>query len=433
MGQLDASIVSLALPTLKAHFHATLGAVQWVGLSYLLVLVALLPAIGRFADMFGRKLLYMYGILVFVTGSALCGFAPTLWALDAFRAVQAVGAAMMQANSVAIIAATVPREKLGRAIGIQGAAQAAGLSLGPAVGGLLIAAAGWRLIFLANLPVGIIGVVAARYLIPRSRDLGERLSFDWLGLALFVPPAAALMVTISYGNQLGWDSVTVVTGLAFTVSLGAAFVQRERRASAPMIDPRLFARRAISIGITAGLLAYVVLFGVLFITPFFLEGAGRASSGETGLILTALPIALATVAPASGRAVGAYGVRRLTAGGMAITVGGLISLALLHSSAGLVAAWLAVVGAGLGLFIPANNASIMGASPLEQAGSSSGVLNMTRSLGASLGLSLTALVFALGGLRHGGVVTGGFADAVMFLAAISAAAGLVSLARTRSS
>ena len=140
MGQLDASIVTMALPTLQHVFHADVAAVTWVGLSYLLVLVATVTAVGRFADMVGRKLLYTYGFAVFIVGSILCGLAPSLGALDAFRAFQAVGAAMLQANSVAIIYLAVPRKSLGRSIGIQGAAQALGLALGPAVGGLLLAA-----------------------------------------------------------------------------------------------------------------------------------------------------------------------------------------------------------------------------------------------------------------------------------------------------
>ncbi|HZD87179.1 MAG TPA: MFS transporter, partial [Gaiellaceae bacterium] len=295
MGQLDASIVSLAFPTLQRDFHATLGAVQWVGLSYLLVLVALVPAVGRAADMAGRKLLYIYGFVVFTVGSALCGIAPGLLALDGFRALQALGAAMLQANSVAIIALAAPREKLGRAIGIQGAAQALGLSLGPAVGGVLIAAGGWRLIFFVNVPAGILGAAAGWFLIPRSRELQERTRFDWLGLVLFAPALSALLVALSYGNQLGWATAAVIGALAAAVVLGGGFLLHERRTRAPMIDLRLFARAAFSAGIASGLLSYLVLFGALFVTPFFLESDRGLSPGATGALLTALPIALGLV------------------------------------------------------------------------------------------------------------------------------------------
>ena len=214
MGQLDASIVTLALPTLQRTLHASLGAVTWVGLSYLLVLVATVTAVGRVADMAGRKLLYTYGFGVFILGSALCGLAPSLAALAGFRALQAVGAAMLQANSVAIIYLALPRASLGRGIGIQGAAQALGLALGPAAGGLLLAAGGWRLIFLINVPLGLAGLAAGWLLIPRSRHLQQRVPFDWAGLALFVPAITALLSAATLGNRAGWTSPVITSLLA---------------------------------------------------------------------------------------------------------------------------------------------------------------------------------------------------------------------------
>ncbi len=217
MGQLDASIVTVALPTLQHTFNASVGAVTWVGLSYLLVLVATVTAVGRFADMWGRKLLYVYGFVIFVIASALCGLAPSLGALCGFRAIQAVGAAMLQANSLAIIVLVVPGRALGKAIGLQGAAQALGLAVGPTVGGLLLAAGGWRLIFFVNVPFGIFGAVAAILLVPRSRGLSERVRFDWLGLALFFPSVVALLSAISFGVPVGWSS-SLIIGL-FIVAL----------------------------------------------------------------------------------------------------------------------------------------------------------------------------------------------------------------------
>jgi MFS family permease len=158
MGQLDASIVRLALPGIGRDFHASGGAVEWVALAYLLVLVATVAAVGRIADAVGRKLLYVYGFGVFTAGSVLCSLAPPLPVLIAARVLQAIGAAMLQANSVAPIAEAMPASLLGRGIGVQGGAQALGLALGPAVGGLLLAIGGWRLILLVNLPAGAIGL-----------------------------------------------------------------------------------------------------------------------------------------------------------------------------------------------------------------------------------------------------------------------------------
>ena len=228
MGQLDASIVTVALPTLQKSFHASVGSVTWVGLSYLVVLVATVTAVGRFADMWGRKLLYVYGFVVFIVASALCGLAPGLGALCVFRALQAVGAAMLQANSLAIITLVVPGRSLGRAIGFQGAAQAIGLALGPSVGGLLLAAGGWRLIFFVNVPLGVLGALAALLLVPRSRDLQDRVAFDWAGLGLFFPTVVALLTAISFGSDEGWTSPLIV-GLFLTAALLAlCFLRHER-------------------------------------------------------------------------------------------------------------------------------------------------------------------------------------------------------------
>ena len=314
--------------------------------------------------------------------------------LVVFRALQALGAAMMQANSVAIIALVVPTRRLGRAIGIQGAAQALGLSLGPAVGGFLISAGGWRLIFFVNVPVGLLGLIAGWYLIPRTRDLERSGRFGWVGLLFFVPALTALLIALSYGNEVGWTSPVVLVPFAALVAIGGAFVLAERRLDAPMIGSHLFSRVAFAAGVASGLLSYLVLFGTLFVTPFLLEGSHDLSPAETGALLTSLPIALALVAPLAGRAADTLGARPLTVGGMLIAGAALVWLALLHGSTTAVAAGLGLLGVGLGLFTPANNAAIMGAAPRAQAGVASGVLNMTRGLDTSLGLSLTGLVFA---------------------------------------
>ena len=253
--------------------------------------------------MVGRKLLYTYGFIVFIIGSALCGLAPSLDALIAFRVLQAVGAAMIQANSVAIIVLAVPKEKLGRGIGIQGAAQALGLAIGPTVGGLLIALGGWRLIFFVNVPAGIAGTVMAWYLIPRSRHLQARVPFDWLGLGLFFPAVAALLSAVSFGNSAGWTSPTIVGLFVAAVVLGVAFFRRERRTSAPMLDLSLFKRIPFAAGIASGLLSYLVLFGTLFVVPFYLERALHFSPGRSGLMLGMMPVALGITAPFAGRLV----------------------------------------------------------------------------------------------------------------------------------
>jgi EmrB/QacA subfamily drug resistance transporter len=422
MNQLDASIVTVAFPTLQRSFHAGLGSVTWVGLSYLLVLVGLVTGVGRMADMVGRKLLYMYGFIVFIIGSALCGLAPSLLALDGFRVLQGVGAAMIQANSVAILVLALPREKLGRGIGVQGAAQALGLALGPTIGGLLIAVGGWRLIFFVNVPVGIVGSVMAWFLIPRSRHLQDRVPFDWLGLGLFVPAVAALLSAVSFGNSAGWTSPAIIGLFLLAVTLGAAFLRRERHTPDPMLDLTLFKRVPFAAGISSGLLSYLVLFGTLFVVPFYLERALHLSPGRSGLMLGVMPVALGITAPIAGRVAEKLGARPLTVAGMAMSAAMMGALIVAHGSLLFLVAELAVLGVGLGLFTPPNNAAIMGAVPREQSGLASGVLNMTRGLGTAMGLAFTSLVFGLvAGSEHASVtlVTHGFEASAAFLGLIA--------------
>jgi EmrB/QacA subfamily drug resistance transporter len=397
MGQLDASIVTLAFPSLARTFHAGAGTVTWVGLSYLLVLVATVAAVGRFADMVGRKLLYVYGFAIFVAGSALCAIAPNLLTLDLFRALQAIGAAMLQANSVAIIALAVPASRLGRSLGIQGAAQALGLTLGPSVGGLLIAAGGWRLIFLVNVPVGVIGIAAALVFVPRSRHLQGRVPFDWGGFALFFPAAVALMFAISEGNDIGWTTIAIVGALVGSLVLGALFVGRERRHSAPMVDVRLFLRRSFRAGVTSSLLAFGVLFGVLVVVPFYFERSLRADAVRTGLELMAMPLALGLVAPRAGRLADRIGSRVPATVGMTVVAAALAGLAGWRPGSSGFVALLAVVGAGLGLFTAPNNGGIMASVPPDQSGLASGLLNMSRGLGTALGLATSTAVFVATG------------------------------------
>ena len=173
MGQLDASIVTVAFPALQRQFGTGLAATQWVSLAYLLVLTALLVPAGRWSDRAGRKLLYLYGFVVFSAASAACGLAPSLGVLIALRLVQAAGAALLQANSVALVVTSVPARTRRAALGVQAAAQAVGLACGPVVGGVLVGTVGWRWVFLINVPVGLLAVLAGWYLLPRTRRAGD--------------------------------------------------------------------------------------------------------------------------------------------------------------------------------------------------------------------------------------------------------------------
>lgn len=403
LGQLDASIAGLVLPTLEDVFQAPVATVEWVAIAYLLTLAALVVPLGRLADLVGRKSLYSAGFLIFVLGSGLCGLAPTLSLLIVARIVQAVGAALLQANSVAIITAAVPRRELGRAVGIQGAAQAMGLSLGPSLGGLLIDAAGWQSVFLIAVPFGLAGAVLGWLVLPCT-DRGAviasetaRQHFDWAG-ALWLGPAVALALGgLTFANTWGWTSPALLGTLLLAALCFGVFIAAELRASTPLVDLSLFRVRRFSLGLLSGLLSYAVLFGSLFLIPFYLERVRGHSAAQTGLLLSPVPIAIGVLAPLSGLLTDRIGSRLPTVAGMAAAMAALLGLALLPTSAPefLLLGFMALLGLGLGLFTPPNNSTIMGSAPITRLGVAGGILNMTRSVGTSLGVAGTGAVLAL--------------------------------------
>jgi EmrB/QacA subfamily drug resistance transporter len=432
MGQLDSSIVTVALPTLQRAFGATLAGVEWVALAYLIVLVALVAPIGRLADMAGRKMLYLLGFALFVIGSALCALAPTLLALDGARVGQAIGAAMLQANSVALIAHAVPRPQLGRALGVQAAAQAVGLAVGPSVGGALLQLGDWRTIFWINVPIGIVALALGWLLLPRSRDLQDETPFDRVGTALFLPAIACTLGALSFAGEIEAGNTTTVALLSLgALAFGAAFVGWERRTQYPIVDFTLLADPAFSLGLLSALLSYAVMFGTLFIVPFFLARALDIGPGAAGLQLTALPVALGVTAPLAGYLADRFGLRRLTTAGMTVAALGLLLLVVGRDALALRVVALALVGAGLGAFTPANNAAIMGAAPLQRAGSAGGVINMTRGLGTSFGVALCGSIYALVQLHAAHASSqSGFVVTVLTLAGLAVLAALAASART---
>jgi EmrB/QacA subfamily drug resistance transporter len=427
MGQLDASIVTVALPAMQRSFHTSVGSVTWVGLSYLVVLVATITAVGRLADMWGRKLLYVYGFLIFIAASALCGLAPDLAALCGFRALQAVGAAMLQANSLAIIFLVVPIGAVRRAIGFQGAAQAIGLALGPSVGGLLVAAGGWRLIFLVNVPLGLLGALAALALVPRSQNLQDKVAFDVGGLILFFPAVVAFLSAISFGATLGWSSPLIVVLFAAAAVFAGWFWRHERADAFPMLDIRLFRHPRFSAGIAGGLGSYVVLFGVLLVVPYYLTRGVGLGAARAGLELMALPVMFGLVAPTAGRVADRVGARIPIVGGLFLVAVALAALGLLRPGTPGMLVLLGLCGVGIGLFTAPNNATVMSSVPRQQAGMASGVLNMGRGLGTALGLALTGLLLSLNGGASGshGQADHAFFVTALVLAAIAAGSGLV--------
>jgi EmrB/QacA subfamily drug resistance transporter len=450
MGQVDSSITQLLLPRLELEFNTRLSTVSWVAVAYLIAMAAFLPIFGRLADIVGRKLLYTGGFLLFVLSSALCGLAPDLPVLIAFRVLQGIGAALLSANSVAIVVAAAGDELRGRALGVQAAAQAIGLSAGPAIGGLVLDLLDWRWVFFINVPVGLVGTVMGWFVLPQTQKempgLPEDTRFDWKGAVLIVPALTAAVAVLNEAYRWGATS-PLLLGLALLAAiLLALFICAERRAVAPLIDLKLFNRRAFSAGNVAGLLSYAALFGLFFLMPFIFVRAYRDSILTAGLRLCIVPVMIGVVAPIGGALYDRVGARLPTILGMLICVAALVMLGVLlepsRDSLAVVMLALAGFGIGQGLFVSPNNSAIVAATPARLTGEAGGLINVMRSCGVSVGVAAASSVLAwrlaaLTGSGHNTLhadaqqLLAAGRDVIVLLGGFAATAGALSLAQTR--
>ena len=391
MGQVDSSIAQLVLPRLEVDFAARLSTVSWVAVAYLLTMAGFLPVFGRLADMFGRKLLYTGGFLLFVLGSGLCGFASSLPELVAFRVMQAIGAALLSSNSVAIVVSAAGPERRGRALGVMAAAQAVGLSAGPAIGGVVLDTLGWQWVFWINVPFGLVAAVIGWFVIPITSRLAHAEPFDWKGALLILPALTALIAAINQAHVWGVMSPALLACLLTGIVLLLLFVVWERRATAPLVDLSLFRRGAFAAGNAASLLSYAMLFGLFFLMPFIFIRVYNDTALAAGFRLSIVPVMLGLTAPISGALSDRIDVRLLTGAGMLICIVALAALYLTldgtqaHLPAVMLA--LAAVGVGQGLFASPNNNSIMAASPESLIGEAGSLMNVMRACGMSIGIA----------------------------------------------
>jgi EmrB/QacA subfamily drug resistance transporter len=366
-----------------------------VVVAYLLVVGSLLLPFGRLGEVLTFKRVYVSGFAIFTIASVFCGAAPNVEALVAFRAVQAVGAAMLMAMGPAITARTFPASERGRALGLNGISVAIGLSLGPALGGILTQAATWRAIFLINAPIGILAIIWAYRIIPAETP-GKGQSFDVRGAALSGFALFSLLLALSDGQQWGWTSPAIVGLLAAFVVLGAGFLVTERRAVHPMIDLALFRSRPFSAGLASVVVAFAGLFTATFLLPFFLEQGSGFSPIEAGLLLTPVPITMALVAPFSGMISDRIGPRIPASLGMVFMVAGLLSLTELPVKFELPdLVWrLVLLGIGQGLFMSPNSSAVIGSVPRPRVGTASGTLAQMRVNGQAVGIALSGAIVA---------------------------------------
>ncbi|MBI1796436.1 MAG: MFS transporter [Candidatus Eisenbacteria bacterium] len=412
MATLDLSIVNIALPTLARDFAVPLTTIAWVVLAYVLTITGLLLAFGRLADRVGRRRVYGLGLAVFTIASLACAASPGAGALIAARALQGIGAAMMTANSTALLAASFPGAERGRALGVFGAVVGVGLGLGPPLGGLLVAHLSWRWIFLVNLPLGtlalaMLGRVPADP--PRRGVPSPRVA----ATAAWCAGLALLMFALSRGPEAAWRPAVVVPPVVAAIALLAAFVAIERRSTDPLL-PLAALAGPLGRAATLTLLGNMISIAVGLHLPLYLEGVLGFDAGRSGRWIAIIPLAALVIAPAAGRRADRRGSKPLTIAGLAITAAGLVVLAGLGAAPGFprLVLGMALVGVGQGLFAAPNARAILGAVGEHDLGLASGLQATMRNLGFAAGAALGAALLASRFAAHGGgTLTGHMAAA----------------------
>ena len=443
MPSLDTSIANAGLPHMAASLDAPFGSAQWIILAYLLAITSLIVSVGRLGDLFGTRRLLLFGIGLFTAASLLCGAAPTLWFLAAARGVQGIGAAIMLSLTIAMVRQAVPSERLGSSIGLLGTMSAIGTSLGPSLGGVLIAGLGWRSIFLVNVPVGIVNLLLARRFLPADRQ-SERPAarFDIAGTAVLALTLAAYALALTTGNgTFGTLNMLLLGG---GLAGAALFLFIETRVGSPLLDLSLFRRGELASGLAASSLVSTVMMATLVVGPFYLVRGLGLGTLAAGAALSAGPIFAALSGVPSGKLVDRYGSGTMVLVGLAGIAAGAVTIALLPMEAGVAGYILPVVvmTSSYALFQAANTTSMMRSAAEDQRGVISGLLSLSRNLGLMNGAALMGAVFAAVSASAGRIyepptaasvgMRTAFAAAVLLtlLAAAAIAAGRAYSART---
>jgi EmrB/QacA subfamily drug resistance transporter len=407
MFTLDTSIVNVALPTLVNVFDTNFSTVQWVVLSYLLVINALVLGAARWGDMIGKKPLYLGGLIVFTISSVLCGLSPSVGWLITFRAMQGAGAVMISALGAAIITEVFPSTERGRALGIIGSVVSLGIALGPTVGGLLLDWSGWRTIFWVNLPVGIFASLVVARSLPSVSEPPARQPFDWWGALLLTAALVMFSLGMTEGQEQGFDQALSWGFLVASLVGLLVFLWWETRLAHPLLELSLFRDGRFSLSLLTAVLVFVVIAGTIFILPFYLELVLGYRPRHVGLLLAVSPVLAGCVAPLAGYLSDRLGSRLISLAGLACMTLGCLLISTFSADLTDLGYMLRVApfGIGLGLFQSPNNSAIMGSVPTNRLGIASGLLSLSRTLGQTTGLSLMATVFALVTLSYAPDVT----------------------------
>jgi EmrB/QacA subfamily drug resistance transporter len=391
---MDATIVNVAIPSIRDDLGATASQLQWVIDVYTLVLASLLMLSGAMGDRFGRRRVFQAGLVIFALGSLLCSLAPGIETLIVARFLQAIGGSMLNPVALSIISQVFTgRVERARAIGIWGGVVGISMALGPTVGGLLIHLIGWRAVFWINLPICLAAIVLTAIFVPETKSATMR-NIDPVGQLLAVVFLFGAVFTLIEGPAVGWGNAPVIAAGVVAALAFAAFLRYESRRSDPFIDLRFFRSVPFASATVIAICAFASWGALLFMMSLYLQGARGFSAVQTGLIYLPIAVGALVFSPLSGRLVGRYGARpSLLVSGAMIAVASTV-LALLPESAPV---WslmtvFAVFGIGFSMVnAPITNAAVSGM-PLDRAGAASAVTSTSRQIGVSIGVALCGSV-----------------------------------------
>ncbi|OKI26905.1 MFS transporter [Streptomyces sp. CB03911] len=422
---LDNTIVGAALPDMRQRLHTGLTGLQWIVDAYVLLVAMLLLSGGVFADRFGRRRMFLSGIVLFTAASAVCAVAPSIGWLLAGRVLQGIGAAALSPASLALLAAAypVPQERV-KAIGLWAGISGIGLAAGPLAGGVLADAFGWPAIFLVNLPIGVVLFPAGLRFLSESRNPSAP-AIDIPGTILSVLGVGALAYGMIEGGSRGWTSPVILGSFAAAVVLLAVFVAVESRRAAPMLPLGLFRQRLFTVANAAMVVVGFALMGSsFFFSQFFVDVQG-SSILRAGLQTLPNSLGMVIISPYAGRLAARYGFRVVVTSGLTLAGLGLLALGFVHADTGYGNVWwrLAVIGIGFALTLsPLTGAAIQAVST-QEGGLASGISSTTRQIGAVFGVALLGAVVR-GQESGGGSFAAGLNSAFIVAASVTLAAAV---------
>jgi EmrB/QacA subfamily drug resistance transporter len=396
MIMLDNTVVNVALPSIASSFHVALSELEWVVVGYALSFATFMLSGGKLADRYGRRRLFIIGLIVFTGASLACGLATDVNFLIGARIVQGVGAAIMNPATLSIITATFPPRQRGMAIGIWAGVSAMALAIGPLVGGALTQYVHWSWIFFINVPVGLVGIVVARWAIDESRDTSHEQRLDLPGLLTSGIGLFSLTYALIEANSYGWTSPRILALFGLAVIMLVAFVLLEQRQRLPMLDLSLFRSATYTGANVAMLLVTLAMFGIFFFNSLFFQHILGYSPTQTGALFLPMTVLIILVSPQAGRLSDRIGSRWLIGAGLSLVTLSLLLFAQLDQSSTFwdVLPGLLVGGLGMSLTMTPTTAAAMGSVPVDKAGVGSAVLNAFRQVGGSLGIAIMGAVVA---------------------------------------